>query len=58
MDSNNKEVIKARNLLVKGARWDREKQKYICPHCNGTITDCVIAFGYDCNVCGLPIVER
>lgn len=58
MNDYNEKAIKARNLLAQAARWDKEKQKYICPHCNDIITDTTMAFGYDCNVCGLPINER
>ena len=58
MNDYNEKAIKARNLLVQAARWDEEKQKYICPHCKDIITGNTMAFGYDCNVCGLPINER
>lgn len=58
MDDYSKEAIKARNALAKGARWDNEKQAYICQYCDGVVTTARMAHGYDCNACGLPINER
>ncbi len=58
MKEYNEKAIKARNLMAKAARWNEEKQAYICSHCSGIITNNTMAFGYDCNVCGLPINER
>jgi hypothetical protein len=54
----NDKAIKVRNELVKGPRWDRKSEKYICQHCGGVVPVGVMMHGYDCIECGLPINER
>lgn len=51
-------AINARNKLVKPARFDKDKEQYICPHCGCVIPVSTIMHGYDCIVCDLPFNER
>lgn len=46
-----------RNRFVKAPKWDETKKAYICQHCEGIVSASIMANGWNCPNCGMPIHE-